>query len=488
MKEYRRALEAFRQGFRRYPDDPRFHPTRVRSDFRAGDIEQAKQEIGQALAVNPDDAFAAELLADLEISEGNTAVGLRILNERNQPRLLRIGPNYSLSFSDWIVPRSVVFHPGDVLTVGRWQTTQARLWASNAFSHVALELEPLSIEDQYNAIIRASPRLNTWSGVFVELAKNVPFKTISTNLGNVGVMGIQWASMYRWDQNRRRFETSVSGPIPFPGLPFIEIADTWRSERWDLSPNVRELFVPQGRFQYTSNAIRINVKQIPNHRVEVGGGLEYINRAAHGGLPDLATDNRNSGEFSFSSRIRLIDGRFKNQWDVQTFLARHAILGNLDYTGGTAKVSNRFVMSDGSRTFLDWSVEGGTTNGNLPIEKYFILGIESDGKHLLRGHSTTDHGRYGSSPMGTDFLLVNSDLERRLRVLPFGNLNLQGEFFFDAARVFDRKRIFRPRPWLFDSGVGLRVETSTISLNLVYGRSLREGNGVLKGYIEHRFW
>jgi len=213
LKEYRRALEAFRQGFRRYPDDPRFHPTRVRSDFRAGDIEQAKQEIGQALAVNPDDAFAAELLADLEISEGNTAVGLRILNERNQPRLLRIGPNYSLSFSDWIVPRSVVFHPGDVLTVGRWQTTQARLWASNAFSHVALELEPLSIEDQYNAIIRASPRLNTWSGVFVELAKNVPFKTISTNLGNVGVMGIQWASMYRWDQNRRRFETSVSGPF-----------------------------------------------------------------------------------------------------------------------------------------------------------------------------------------------------------------------------------------------------------------------------------
>jgi tetratricopeptide (TPR) repeat protein len=144
LKEYRRALEAFRQGFRRNPDDPRFHPTRVRSNFRAGDIEQAKQEIGQALAVNPDDAFAAELLADLEISEGNTALGLRILNERNQPRLLRIGPNYSLSFSDWIVPRSVVFHPGDVLTVGRWQTTQARLWASNAFSHVALELEPSS--------------------------------------------------------------------------------------------------------------------------------------------------------------------------------------------------------------------------------------------------------------------------------------------------------------------------------------------------------
>jgi tetratricopeptide (TPR) repeat protein len=77
LKEYRGALESFRRGFQKYPDDPRFHPTQVRWNFRSGDIEQAKEQIRQALATNRDDPLASDLLAQLEISEGNAVAALR---------------------------------------------------------------------------------------------------------------------------------------------------------------------------------------------------------------------------------------------------------------------------------------------------------------------------------------------------------------------------------------------------------------------------
>ena len=93
-----------------------------------------------------------------------------------------------------------------------------------------------------------------------------------------------------------------------------------------------------------------------------------------------------------------------------------------------------------------------------------------------------------------DFVLLNFDVDRRLATLPFFNalnipfLTVKWEAFFDAAKTFDRNRIFQQGKLWLDTGVGLRFETPTHSFNLVYGRSLRDGTGVLFGYVERRFW
>jgi outer membrane protein assembly factor BamA len=122
------------------------------------------------------------------------------------------------------------------------------------------------------------------------------------------------------------------------------------------------------------------------------------------------------------------------------------------------------------------------------------LGIDTRPKNLLRGHISFRHGSYGQSPMGTDFVLLNTDVERRMRTLPFFNalnipfVTVKWELFFDAAKTWDRNDIFQPSKLLLDTGAGLRFETPTYSFNISYGRSLRDGQNVLWGYYERRLW
>jgi len=96
--------------------------------------------------------------------------------------------------------------------------------------------------------------------------------------------------------------------------------------------------------------------------------------------------------------------------------------------------------------------------------------------------------------MGTDFILMNLDVERRIVTMPlFNSMNIpfvtvKWELFVDAAKTFDRRRIFQQGKLWIDAGAGLRFETPSHSFNLVVGRSLRDGTGVLTGYVERRFW
>ena len=103
---------------------------------------------------------------------------------------------------------------------------------------------------------------------------------------------MQWTSKYRWDPARRRAEGQLLFPVPLPGLLFVELGGVWRSEQWDIPS--------QGRFQYKSSGVRLNLKHIPDHRLELGAGLEYLNRAA-----------ANTGRVLLNARFQA------NRWQIQ---------------------------------------------------------------------------------------------------------------------------------------------------------------------------
>ena len=86
------------------------------------------------------------------------------------------------------------------------------------------------------------------------------------------------------------------------------------------------------------------------------------------------------------------------------------------------------------------------------------------------------------------------DLERRIATVPLFNtinipfLTVKWEVFLDAAKTFDRNRIFKQGKLWIDTGGGLRFETPTQSFSIVYGRSLRDGTAVITGYVERKLW
>ncbi len=494
MKEYQRAEDAFHEGSKRYSDDARFHNELANLFIENNDIEAAKNELRLALVVEPNNSFASDQLATIDMSEGEVQSALRSWNKSGRPFINDILHNYYLNFGSWVVRRGVAFHPAGTLRYSEWKTTESRLLETDNFSNVGLEVEPTRVPDQYNAVVRTTRKSNALTDFLFNIVKGAPIETSYLDVWDIGNSGINFNGNYRWDTNRRRIEGQLKIPLPILDLLYLEVGEAWRSERWDVSSNLPADSRARSRFDYKANALRISVKHIPHYRVELGAGFEYRNRAAKGELPELFTDSLNTGKFTAEMNLRLVDRQYQNRLHVEAFGARRSVIGNTQFTGGVVELNNRMTLSRDTRTFLDWTLKGGTARGHLPVEDYFVLGLDTRTTNLLRGHTAADHGKYGHGPMGSDFVLANTEINRRVATIPFfNNLNIpfiavKWSLFLDAAKTWDRNHIFQPSKLLFDTGGGIRLETPTHSFNLVYGRSIRDGQNVLFAYYERRLW
>ena len=495
VKEYQKAEDLLKEGSQRYPQDPRFYNELADFHLTNNDRDAAKSELRRALVVDPGNNYASDLLATIDMSEGEVQSALRSWNQSGRPVINDILHNYYLSFGSWVVRDAVAFHPAGVLSYSEWKTTESRLFETDNFANVGLEIEPTRVPDQYNAVVRTTTKNNSLGNFLFGVFKGAPIETSYVDLWNIANSGVNFNGKYRWETNRRRIDGGLKIAVPFAGLLHLEVGDTWRAERWDLSPAIRpELKGRAALLDYRANALRVHIKHIPNYRLELGAGFEYRNRVSRGNLPQLFTDNRKTGRFDVEMNLRLVDRRYQNRLHLEGFGARRSVLGDTNFSGGVAELNNRITLSRDTRTNLDWALKSGTSRGALPIEDYFVLGLDTNPTNILRGHTAAEHGRYGNGPMGTDFALVNMDIERRLATIPFFNtfnipfLTVKWNLFFDGAKTWDRNRIFQQGKLLLDTGGGIRLQTPTHSFNLVYGRSLREGKNVLFAYIERRLW
>ena len=495
LKEYPRAEDTLREGSNRFATDPRFHNELAGVYLATREIEKAKSELRKALEIDPQNNYASDLIASIGMSEGEVQSALKYWNQSGRPIIDDILHNYYLNFGSWVVRKAIAFKPDAVLHYADWKTTEARLFQTNNFANVGLEVEATAVPDHYAAIVRTTAKSNDRTSLLWNLLKGGLYDTAYLNYWNAGNAGINFTGTYRWSPDRRLAEARVYIPLPLPGILHMELSNTWRNERWDLTKSIRTPYLDRGRrLNLRANTIQISAKHIPHYRVEIGGGFEYTNRAARGDLPELATDSRNTGKVFLETTIRMADGTYQNRLHIEGFAARKSMLGDFNYSGGTAELNNRWTISKDTRTSFDWTVKAGTSRGMRPVEDYFVLGMAYRAANLMRGHTVADHGRNGSGPTGSDFVLGNFDIDRRIVTIPmFNSFNipyiiLKGEVFLDAAKTWDRTRIFRNSKLLVDSGASLRFETPASSFNVVYGRSLRDGKGVVYGYFERRLW
>src|SRR3989441_3780522 len=337
MKEYQKAEDILKEGNQRYPKDVRF-PNQL-ADFYLinNDREAAKAELERTLVIDPNNNYASDLLATINMSEGEVQAALQSWNKSGRPVINDILHNYYLTFGLWVVRDAVAFHPAGVLRYDEWKTTESRLLETENFANVGLEVEPTRVPDQYNAIVRTTAKRNSWSDFLFGLLKGAPVETSYVDLWNIGNSGVNFNGNYRWDTDRRRVEGSLKIPVPVPGLLHIEIGNTWRKERWDLSPSILPQFRPAARFDYKSNGLWIYLKHIPHYRVEIGGGLDYRNRAASGDLPQLLTNSENTGRFTLETNLRLVDRRYQNRLHLEAFAARRSIIRDVNFCGGHAE-------------------------------------------------------------------------------------------------------------------------------------------------------
>ena len=488
-REWMRAEETFKQGVERYPADPRFHNELAGVYLAANDLDRARQSLQDALTIDPDNKYASDLLATVDMSMGKVESALTQWNKDGRPVVGDILHNGHDYFQNWTVAKASAFETGETLTWGKWRTTEARLRATGIFSNVGVEIEPTPAADQYTAVIRTAPKTGGPSQIVLPLLESMIFHDPSIHIWNIGNSATSLDLGYRFATNRLRGEVGILTPIPLPGILFFEATGTYRSERWDISrPAVDTGF--DSRFYFQSTGVRAMLRHIPYHRIELGAGFEYRNRTAHGSQPGLALDSRNTGKLLLEASLLPFDGRFHSRIHGEAFIAREEFLSDMRYSGGTVEWNNRILFDEDGKNTLEVTVKAGTSRGELPVDDYFVLGVRQHTVNFLRGHNTVDSdGHFGNSPMGTSFSLANLSYERLIRRLPFFNVlnfpyvDLKWVFFTDGARTFDRANVFEEGKFLVDVGGGFTLETPTGALNLTYGRSLRDGTGTFAAYL-----
>jgi outer membrane protein assembly factor BamA len=414
-------------------------------------------------------------------------------NRDGRPIVGDILNNGHSQFDNWMIGKAVAFKTGETLTWEQWRTTEARLWASEMFSNVGVEVEPTPQADRYTVVLRTIPKTNAADQYVVSALEGLLFLNPTVRWWNIRNSAVSLSAGYRFAENRLRGELGVRVPLPLPGLVFFEGQGIYRSERWDIARPAIDNGADT-RFRYQSTGFRMLLKHIPHYRVELGAGFEYRNRTTGGSVDALRFDSRNTGKLLFEASVLPADGRYRSRVHAETFLARRGVLGTMNYNGGTLEWNNRYLVNETRAMNLELTAKGGRTSGDVPIDDYFVLGLDQSPTNLLRGHETFGSGgHYGNAPMGTSFALVNATLDHRIRRFPFFNVlnvpftDLKWQVFVDGGKTWDRAHVFNAGKLLIDVGAGFKLETPTRAINLTYGRSLRDGTGTFAAYVQKRW-
>jgi hypothetical protein len=144
-----------------------------------------------------------------------------------------------------------------------------------------------------------------------------------------------------------------------------------------------------------------------------------------------------------------------------------------------------FPLAQGDMYEVAERVRTGRTFGSAPFDELFMLGMERDTDLSLRGQLGTRDREKGSSPLGSNYFLSNTDFYRRI----YGN----GLFSIKAGPLADIAKAGAPSSglasglatgqWIFDVGVAAKLTVLGTSVVLTYGRDLRSGSNAFFGTI-----
>src|SRR6185295_12321033 len=231
LRDLTNAEETLREGMQKFPADARFHHELAGIDLSKRNVQAARQELKEALRIDPNDLYASDLIANIDLDQGQEAEAFRFWRARGAPVVAKVLNNgHPLDLSHWVVGRELAFQPGGVLSYRQWRTTERRLQESGIFSSIKLEVQPTPTPARYNANIVTSFRRNTeWSreGVSKEIVLWAVTHFLRLDLWNIRDSGVSIRSAYRPSRYRNWAELTLRSPLPIPGGLTVETTGLW---------------------------------------------------------------------------------------------------------------------------------------------------------------------------------------------------------------------------------------------------------------------
>ena len=511
LQRWNESRAALMAGERKSPADERFSVELAGVAYKQKDFRAAERDLRRALRLAPHDSYALNFLATIYFLRGNLEAALEYWNREGLPRVNEIKASPEPRLRAEMFDRAFAFAPLSTLKLEEIETTQARLDSLGIFSLYRWELTPLAQADSnstshspqasfdvtFHSVQRDGFGPNKWAAA-LSMLRGLPYETIYPQYDNAFHDAVNFDSLLRFDPQKERVYAEMSAPVQ--GRPRWR-ASAWvdgRNEHWNIS----------GTFFGASTPI----SDLKLRKIEVGAGFRAVQSgrwswetdalfarrdfavqagealgALAPGAAAFFTDG-NSLEVSGRTDYRLLSNprdRITIDSSADAALGRFfaAPLGAYGRTGGS--LGFRWLPKEQGDDYETRSrLRIGGTFGTVPFDELYTLGVERDDNDLwLRGISATRDGRKGNSPMGRDYILWNSEMDKAVYAGALFQVRVGP--LFDAGRIWDGSGLFGSQGWLWDPGAQVKLRVlDTFEVVFSYAHDVRSGQNTFFGGTE----
>ena len=394
-----------------------------------------------------------------------------------------------------MLDRSFEFARGSEWRREQLLTTEARLAGLDLFPVRMFELQPQPDGD-FNLTFHGAEReglgTSKWEGL-VSLLRGLPYQAVYPELYDLGGRGLNWRSMVRWDDEKRRIFTEISAPVAQDPRYRYGIYLQGLNENWNITNTIVPAAPAPAGVNLEKAIGGAEIHSFVSGRWQWSAAAEYSYRRFRKpvGIPAQAVPFFSNGSAIAlrssiqGSLIRDPENRFtldsKATGELGTFFT--GPLGRYGRLQGSL-CAHWFPEPRGDDFETQVTLRAGGTRGAVPFDELFILGFDRDNDLWLRGHPGLTNGEKGDAPLGRNYVLYNAEVDK---IAYNGSLLIvRAGPFLDSGDIYDPSGFFGSPRWLWDTGIQAKFRVlGSIEFVLGYGRDLRSGRNSLFTTVSH---
>ena len=223
-REWMRAEDTLKEGSSRYPQDPRFHNELAGVYLAVQRSRQGAAIAARALEVDPDNKYATDLLATVDMSMGKVRVGARRVEQRrSDPSSATSSTTVTTNFENWTVGKASAFRNRGKVDLGKMENHRSTA-VGNAICMPtsASRSSRRRAPDSYTAVIRTTAQIQRrLSNSSFPYWKPWFSRTRRSASGTSGIQrqALTWVTGSRQTGIARK--CGFLAPIPLPGILFL---------------------------------------------------------------------------------------------------------------------------------------------------------------------------------------------------------------------------------------------------------------------------
>lgn len=493
LERWKEAQAVLLDGRRLEPRDKRFLIELAGVAFKQKKNGQAVAYLRRALRLDPTDAYANDFLASLYFLQGNLEAALKFWSRlenaqakaKPKPEIERVLTDPVPRVRPGLLDHAFAFSPASTLTLDQLRQSEVRVAQLEIFPNYRFDLAALP-DGNFDAVFRGR-EVNGWGATKVEALvrtfHGLPFQEITPEYFNFNGSAVNLVSLIRWDPDKRRLASEISGPLVDDPRWRFRLSTDWRNENWDMVTSFTGPATLLAALNLRREAFRAEIERLVGSRWRWSLGAELSHRdfrnveALNTLTPQLLAQGyqlKQTARFEYEF-VYLPEHRLTLSSGLNAQAARLWSQPGESFAKVQALLEAHWLPRPVGDDFeTRWTVRSGKTFGDVPFDELFMLGLEHDNDLSMRAHIGTRDGRKGSAPLGRNYFLSNWETDKN--IYSNGLLALKFGPFVDTGKIADPAPLLGSHMWLCDTGGQLKLRILGAAAVFSYGKDLRTGN------------